>query len=157
MITPEFVGHMLNTVAEGLVVSACVWLAMRWFKPLNSGTRFAVWFSTLLAIVALPFLAQSNSVPAAAAYPHTQLALPSSWAFYLLIACEFCASRRAVHGVRSPAKGLLLFAARLGSLIPITPETGHLFPLIKGMASLLAGDERTGDFGILRMHWISHK
>jgi hypothetical protein len=74
-------------------------------------------------------------------------------AFYLLIACEFCTSRRAVHGVRSPAKGLLLFAARLGSLIAITPEMGHLFPLIKGMASLLAGDERTGDFGILRTRY----
>lgn len=90
MITPEFIGRMLNTVAEGLAVSVCVWLAMRWFKPLNSGTRFAVWFSTLLAIVALPFLSQSNAVPTA--YSHKQLALPSSWAFYLLIAWATIAS-----------------------------------------------------------------
>ena len=90
MITSEFVGRMLNTVAEGLVVSACVWLAMRWFKPLNSGTRFAVWFSTLLAIVALPFLSQSKSVPAVAA--HAQLALPNTWAVYLLIAWASIAS-----------------------------------------------------------------
>jgi len=66
VITPEFVGRMLNTIAEGLVVSGCVWLALRWFKPLNSGTRFAVWFSTLLAIVALPFLSRTNSVEAVA-------------------------------------------------------------------------------------------
>ena len=91
MITPEFVGRMLNTVAEGLVVSACVWLALRWFKPLNSGTRFAVWFSTLLAIVALPFLSQINSVDAVA-YSYAQVALPSSWAFYLLIAWGTIAS-----------------------------------------------------------------
>lgn len=90
MITLEFVGRMLNTVAEGLVVSTCIWLAMRWFKPLNSGTRFAVWFSTLLAIVALPFLSQSNAVPVA--YSRTQLALPSSWALYLAIAWATIAS-----------------------------------------------------------------
>ena len=91
MITPEFVGRMLNTIAEGLAVSACVWLALRWFKPLNSGTRFAVWFSTLLAVVALPFLARTNSVEAIAS-SNTQLALPSSWAIYLLIAWAAVAS-----------------------------------------------------------------
>ncbi len=85
MITPEFVGRMLNTVAEGLLVSACVWVVLRWFKPLNSGTRFAVWFSTLLAIVALPFLSRTNAVEAAA-YSYAQVALPSSWALYLLVA-----------------------------------------------------------------------
>jgi beta-lactamase regulating signal transducer with metallopeptidase domain len=84
VITPEFVGRMLNTIAEGLVVSGCVWLALRCFKPLNSGTRFAVWFSTLLAIVALPFLSRTSSVPVVAS-SYSQLALPSSWAIYLLI------------------------------------------------------------------------
>jgi beta-lactamase regulating signal transducer with metallopeptidase domain len=85
VITPEFVGRMLNTIAEGLLVSGCVWLALRWFKPLNSGTRFAVWFSTMLAIVALPFLSRTNSVEAVAS-SYSQLALPSSWAIYLLVA-----------------------------------------------------------------------
>src|ERR1043165_4696319 len=82
---------MLNTVAEGLVVSGCVWLALRWFKPLNSGTRFAVWFSTLLAIVALPFLSRTSSVEAVSS-SHSQLALPSSWAIYLLIVWAVVAS-----------------------------------------------------------------
>ena len=91
MITPEFVGRMLNTVAEGLVVATCVWLALRWFKPLNSGTRFAVWFSTLLAIVALPFLSRTNSVQAVAS-SYSQLALPSSWAIYLMISWAAVAS-----------------------------------------------------------------
>jgi beta-lactamase regulating signal transducer with metallopeptidase domain len=91
VITPEFVGRMLNTIAEGLVVSGCVWLALRWFRPLNSGTRFAVWFSTLLAIVALPFLSRTNSVEAVAS-SYSQLALPSSWAIYLLIAWAAIAS-----------------------------------------------------------------
>lgn len=91
MITPEFVGRMLNTIAEGLVVSGCVWLALRWFRPLNSGTRFAVWFSTLVAIVALPFLSRTNSVEAVAS-SYSQLALPSSWAIYLLIAWAAIAS-----------------------------------------------------------------
>src|SRR5689334_15135647 len=82
---------MLNTIAEGLVVSGCVWLALRWFKPLNSGTRFAVWFSTLLAIVALPFLSRTNSVEVVTS-SYSQLALPSSWAIYLLIAWAAVAS-----------------------------------------------------------------
>ena len=92
MIPPEFVGRMLNTIAEGLVVSACIWLALRWFKPLNSGTRFAVWFSTLLAIVALPFLSRPNSVEGAASSSSSQLALPSAWAIYLSIAWASVAS-----------------------------------------------------------------
>jgi len=92
VIPPEFVGRMLNTIAEGLVVSACIWLALRWFKPLNSGTRFAVWFSTLLAIVALPFLSRPNSVESAASSSSSQLALPSAWAIYLSIAWASVAS-----------------------------------------------------------------
>ena len=91
MITPEFVGRMLNTVAEGLVVATCVWLALRWFKPLNSGTRFAVWFATLLAIVALPFLSRTNSVQTVAS-SYSPLALPSSWAIYLMISWAAVAS-----------------------------------------------------------------
>jgi hypothetical protein len=76
-------------------------------------------------------------------------------AFYLLIAYKFRASRRAVHCVCSPAEGLLLFAPRPSDLIAVAPETGHLFPLVQGMAPLPARDERTGDFSILRMRQTS--
>ena len=86
MITPEMVGRMLNTVAEGLAISACVWLALRWFKPLNSGTRFAVWFSTLAVIVALPFVAHSNPVAIVVPDQNAALTFSSSWALYFFIA-----------------------------------------------------------------------
>ncbi len=86
MIPLQMVERMLNTVAEGMLVSMTVWLALRWLKPLNSGTRFAAWFSALGVIAALPLVSQSNSLATAAAYPHAPLTFSSSWAFYLFIA-----------------------------------------------------------------------
>lgn len=86
MITPEMVGRMLNTMAEGLIISACVWFALRWRKPLNSGTRFAIWFSTLAVIIALPFVAHSGSVALVAADRGAALTFSSSWALYLFVA-----------------------------------------------------------------------
>ncbi len=61
MIWPEFqtfaqtsVGHVLNSVPEGLLVAFFAWGMLRVMPRHNSGTRFAIWFIALLTIVALP-------------------------------------------------------------------------------------------------------
>ena len=55
-----FTGRLLNTAAEGIVLAGLVWVLLRLIGRQNSGTRFAIWFSALLAIVALPFLSGSG-------------------------------------------------------------------------------------------------
>ena len=66
--------RVLNSLPEGLVIVLFAWLLLRVLKRQNSGTRFAVWFLTLLAVVALPFLntLQAHSTPAL--IPHSSLA-----------------------------------------------------------------------------------
>ncbi len=92
MTTPELVARMLNTLLEGLGLAALVWLGLRFSKPLNSGTRFAVWFFTLIAIVALPFIGfgSVNSFSASSVQP--KFVLPESLAIYLFVAWGVIAS-----------------------------------------------------------------
>ncbi len=45
-----------NFLAEGTVLAALVWFLLRFVPRKNSGTRFAIWFSTLVAMIVLPFL-----------------------------------------------------------------------------------------------------
>lgn len=84
-------GRLLNTAVEGVVLAGLVWLLLRLMGRQNSGTRFAIWFSTLLAIVALPLIARSSfSAPHSSsvfsAIKHPEITLSSSWASYLLAA-----------------------------------------------------------------------
>jgi beta-lactamase regulating signal transducer with metallopeptidase domain len=99
-------GRLLNTAAEGIVLAGLVWLLLRLLGRQNSGTRFAIWFSALLAIVALPFLSGSgfaaSHFPALTpANPHAGIILSSSWASYLFAVWDLAA-------------GLLLFRVGVG-------------------------------------------
>jgi beta-lactamase regulating signal transducer with metallopeptidase domain len=99
-------GRLLNTAAEGIVLAGLVWVLLRLIGRQNSGTRFAIWFSALLAIVALPFLSGSgfaaSHFPALApANPHAGIVLSSSWASYLFAVWDLAA-------------GLLLFRLSVG-------------------------------------------
>ena len=86
-----FTGRLLNTAAEGVVLAGMVWVLLRLIGRQNSGTRFAIWFSALLAIVALPFLSgsgfgASHSRALSPANLHVGITLSSSWAPYLFAA-----------------------------------------------------------------------
>ncbi len=86
-----FTDRLLNTAAEGVVLAGLVWLLLRLIGPQNSGTRFAIWFSALLAIVALPFFSRSGfSTAHARLLPpgtlHRVIILSGSWAFCLFAA-----------------------------------------------------------------------
>jgi beta-lactamase regulating signal transducer with metallopeptidase domain len=69
----HIIGQTLNALPEGLLLMLFAWLLLRVLKRQNSGTRFAVWFLTLLAVVALPFLNtfQTHSTPVL--IPHSSL------------------------------------------------------------------------------------
>jgi beta-lactamase regulating signal transducer with metallopeptidase domain len=85
-----FTERLLNTAAEGVILTGLVWVLFRLVARQNSGTRFAIWFSALLAIVALPFLAGSGFAVYSRAFPaadlHGALVLSGSWALYLFAA-----------------------------------------------------------------------
>ncbi len=86
-----FTERVLNTALPGMVLVGVVWLLLRIGGRQNSGTRFAIWLSTLLAVVALPFLsglefggAHTLALPSAS--QHKEIILSSSWAYYLFAA-----------------------------------------------------------------------
>jgi len=83
-----FTERLLNTAAEGVVLAGVVWLLLRLAGRQNSGTRFAIWFSALLAIVALPFFGGSAVVAShSGALPllhaHREFTFSSSWTLCL--------------------------------------------------------------------------
>ena len=92
-----FTGRLLNTAAEGIVLAGLVWMLLRLIGRQNSGTRFVIWFSALLAIVALPFFPSSgfgalHSRGIPAANLAGEITLSSSWAFCLFAAWAFGAA-----------------------------------------------------------------
>ncbi|MGA6981008.1 MAG: M56 family metallopeptidase [Candidatus Sulfotelmatobacter sp.] len=77
-----FADRMLNSVAVGVVIVAFAWLLMRLLGHQSSSTRFAVWFSALIAIAALPVLEGvrlSHNLVAAGSVS-SALRLPASYA-----------------------------------------------------------------------------
>src|SRR5580658_7737291 len=82
--------RVLNTAVPGIVLVGTVWLLLRIIGRQNSGTRFAIWFSALLAVVALPFL---SGLGLGGAHSLTlrpiqnrEVILSTSWAYYLFAA-----------------------------------------------------------------------
>ncbi len=78
----------LNSAVPGMVLVGTVWLLLRIVGRQNSGTRFAVWLSTLLAVVALPLLSGSglsgtHGLALPFANQHGEIILSNSWAYYL--------------------------------------------------------------------------
>jgi predicted transcriptional regulator len=82
--------RLLNCTAEGIGVALLAWILLRVFGRQNSGTRFAVWFSTLLGIAALPVLGYLGSSIIAGltassedVATKSEITMPGSWALYI--------------------------------------------------------------------------
>src|ERR1700674_1797997 len=75
---------MLNCLFEGMAIGLFARILLRLVGRRNSSTRFAVWFSALLAIAALPVLRLAAS-GAAAGKAGSAVTVPSSWAFDIFI------------------------------------------------------------------------
>jgi beta-lactamase regulating signal transducer with metallopeptidase domain len=84
---------MVYSLTEGIVLALFAWVLLRLLPRQNAGTRFALWFSVLLAMAALPSLAgrflRSPGTGGIAA-SHSLVTLPDSlalaiWAAWLVI------------------------------------------------------------------------
>jgi beta-lactamase regulating signal transducer with metallopeptidase domain len=89
-----FAGRMLNSMVEGIAIALFGWVFLRTMRRQSSSTRYAVLFSTLVALAASPFFGSLNSgsAPAFGGTLHSVIRLPGSWAldiFFLwaVIAC----------------------------------------------------------------------
>jgi beta-lactamase regulating signal transducer with metallopeptidase domain len=77
----------VNCIVEGTVIALVAWILLHAMRRQNSGTRFAVWFSVLLTIAALPLfeLCASGSLSDLAPSVHSVITLPASWALYIFM------------------------------------------------------------------------
>ena len=73
--------RMLNGMLEGIAIGVFAWILLRVTGRRNSSTRFAVWFSALIAIAALPVLSAVSSHAATG----SAITVPGSWALDILI------------------------------------------------------------------------
>jgi beta-lactamase regulating signal transducer with metallopeptidase domain len=81
-------GRVLNTIAEGMALAGLSWVALRFVGGRSAVTRFAVWFSTLLAVVTMPIFVTVSSV----AWAKPALELSSAWAKDLVLVWAAIAS-----------------------------------------------------------------
>ncbi|QNI34271.1 M56 family metallopeptidase [Alloacidobacterium dinghuense] len=82
------VERVVNSLPEGILVALFAWLLLRLIGRQNSGTRFAVWFMALLAVVCLSLaggwkLDVGTFLPAIS-HLHSQIVVPAVWAVILL-------------------------------------------------------------------------
>src|SRR5256714_10227868 len=83
-------GRGLNTLLEGLILAGLSWGALRVVGARSSMTRFAVWFSTLLAIAGMPLMSFSST---SSAHLHAPgLTLSGAWATGLFVTSAVIAS-----------------------------------------------------------------
>ncbi len=82
-----FAGRMLNSTAEGIVITGFIWILLHAMRRQNSSTRFAMWLSSLAAVAFLPLLesAGSSALGTATRASHSTLQLPGPWAVDLLV------------------------------------------------------------------------
>ena len=71
-------GRMLNSMLEGIAIGLFAWILLRLVGQRNSSTRFAVWFSALLAIAMLPLLGSGSATPPTNS--GTAITVSGSWA-----------------------------------------------------------------------------
>ncbi len=88
--------RVLDSLVLGFVLAAFAWLLLRLIPRQNSATRFAIWFSALLATAILPWLnlgpTGTGLVSSLAPAPQALFSLPASWALYLFAAWMVVAS-----------------------------------------------------------------
>lgn len=81
--------RILDSLVEGSLIGIFAAMVLRGVRRQSAGTRFAIWFSALVAIALLPVLGESLSskigVPASVA-SHAAITVPDSWALYLFAA-----------------------------------------------------------------------
>src|SRR5689334_15300538 len=81
------VEQMFYCLIEGTLLACLVGVLLRMLPRRNSGTRFVVWFSALLAMVVLPFLSGAAKTTLAGSaqsgIPRPALVISSPWSLYI--------------------------------------------------------------------------
>ena len=109
--------QMVDCLVEGTLIAIFAGAILSLARRQNAGTRFAVWFSALLAIAALPFLSLSHAGISASVAGSAALTLPSSWALYA------AAAWAAIAGwfLAGVARGLWHLHVLRKSCVPVDP------------------------------------
>jgi len=116
--------RILNCTAEGMVIALLAWLVLRAIGRQNSGTRFAVWFTALLGIAALPLLGNWTATNAGLAKP-SEITMPGSWALYIFAAWWLIAAA----GLLRVGIGFWHLHRLRKSCVPV--DVGTLDPLLR--------------------------
>ncbi len=74
--------QIVDCLVEGTLIAIFAGLVLGMARRQNSGTRFAVWFSALMAIAVLPLVAGSSRVVSPAKAVSSVIMVPGSWALY---------------------------------------------------------------------------
>src|ERR1700722_18920377 len=119
--------QIVDCLVEGTLIAIFAGLVLGAARRQNSGTRFAVWFSALVAITTLPLLGGSwgwhgAGVPAVG---QPAITLPTSWALYLFGAWAVIAGWLLI-GV---ARGLRHLHVLRQSCVPV--DAARLDPLVR--------------------------
>jgi Zn-dependent protease with chaperone function len=123
--------RLLNCAVEGIGIAFLAWMLLRVIGRRNSGTRFAVWFTALLAVAGLPLfghLAASSTE----AGQRSGITLPGSWALYLFAAWALIAGA----GLTRVGIGLWQLRRLRRSCVPIEAA---LDPLLRKTVEEIGG------------------
>jgi hypothetical protein len=124
--------RLLNCAVEGIGIAFLAWMLLRVMGRRNSGTRFAVWFTALLAVAGLPLfghLAASSTE----AGQRSGITLAGSWALYLFAAWALIAGA----GLTRVGIGLWQLRRLRRSCVPI--EAAALDPLLRKTGEEIGG------------------
>jgi Zn-dependent protease with chaperone function len=116
--------RILNCAAEGIGIALLAWVLLRALGRQNSGTRFAVWFSALIGIAALPMLGHFGSSGAEPA-TRSEITMPASWALYIFVGWALIAA----VGLARIGVGFWRLRQLRKSCVPIDPAV--LDPLLR--------------------------
>jgi len=83
---------LLNSMAEGVAIALFAWVVLRVSGRRSSSTRFAVWFSVLIAMAALPWLHGFAFRAISARAPVSAFTLPGSWVTEVFLGWALIAS-----------------------------------------------------------------
>jgi beta-lactamase regulating signal transducer with metallopeptidase domain len=112
--------RIVDTLAEGTVIAIFAAALLHLARRQNAGTRFAIWFSALIAIATLPLIATVSSHPdLSARIPHAAITVPDSWALYVFAAWALIAGYFLLGIVRA----LLHLRALRSSATPVDPAS----------------------------------
>jgi beta-lactamase regulating signal transducer with metallopeptidase domain len=89
--------HAFNALPAGLAIAFVAWVLLRVLRRQNAGARFAMWFVTLLTVVALPALSGLGHGRALPRFLHPgffhlggtlrpPIAIPERWALFVFLA-----------------------------------------------------------------------